>query len=494
MLSIIRSSKDGEMEARLAALDKSQAVIEFDTDGNILTANENFLNTMGYRLDEVQGKHHSMFVAPEDRSSAAYKDFWAQLKAGHYQSAQYRRFGKGGKEVWIEASYNPLIGRDGKTYKVVKYATDITASKAEFSDLRGQVNAIGKSQAVIEFDLDGKILTANENFLSTLGYSLGEVQGKHHSMFVSPEDRGSEAYKRFWQKLRSGEYEAGQFKRYGKGGKEVWIEASYNPIFDAAGRPFKVVKYATDITSQISLLTDLKAMIDTNFAEIDSAVDRAEGEAANAGTNAERTSANVQTVAAAVEELVASIGEIAQSMVRSKMAGEEVQGKVEAAHGSTERLAAAASAMTGIVELIQEIAGQINLLALNATIEAARAGEAGKGFAVVASEVKNLAGQAAKATDHISKEITGIQSVSSEVVEALQSIREGMETVRDHVTSTSAAVEEQSVVTGNISEGMQDAARSVEEITASMSGISAAIAQVGGAVASTRQAAEVLAR
>ncbi len=313
-------------------------------------------------------------------------------------------------------------------------------------------------------------------------------------MFVSPEDRGGEAYKRFWQKLRSGEYEAGQFKRYGKGGKEVWIEASYNPIFDAAGRPFKVVKYATDITSQISLLTDLKTMIDTNFAEIDGAVDRAEGEAGSAGTNAERTSANVQTVAAAVEELVASIGEIAQSMSRSKAAGDEVQGKVDAAHGSTSRLADAASAMSGIVELIQEIAGQINLLALNATIEAARAGEAGKGFAVVASEVKNLASQAAKATDHISKEIAGIQSVSSEVVEALQSIRDGMEVVRDHVTSTSAAVEEQSVVTGNISEGMQEAARSVEEITSSMTGISAAIEQVGGAVASTRQAAEVLAR
>jgi len=234
---------------QITAIGKSQAVIEFQMDGTILTANDNFLSAMGYTLGEIKGKHHSMFVDAAYGASFEYKEFWTKLNRGEHQSAEYKRIGKGGREVWIQASYNPILDLDGKPCKVVKYATDVTAAKLKNADYQGQLAAISKSQAVIEFKLDGTILGANENFLNVLGYRLDEIQGKHHSMFVEPAYGASFEYKDFWAKLNRGEYVAGEFKRIGKGGKEVWIQASYNPILDFNGRPFKVVKYASDITA-----------------------------------------------------------------------------------------------------------------------------------------------------------------------------------------------------------------------------------------------------
>ncbi len=241
---------NADYAGQLAAISKAQAVIEFNMDGTIVTANDNFLNTVGYRLEEIQGKHHSMFADAVYARSAEYKEFWAKLNRGEYEAAEYKRFGKGGKEVWIQASYNPILDMNGKPFKVVKYATDVTAQKLKNADYAGQLTAIGKSQAVIEFNMDGTIITANDNFLNTLGYRLEEVQGKHHSMFADAVYARSSEYKEFWVKLNRGEYDAGEYKRFGKGGKEVWIQASYNPILDMNGKPFKVVKYATDITAQ----------------------------------------------------------------------------------------------------------------------------------------------------------------------------------------------------------------------------------------------------
>jgi len=239
--------------AKLKAIDTSQASIEFNVDGTIITANQNFLNAMGYSLGEIQGQHHRMFVDAKERNSAEYKAFWENLAKGEYQSGEYRRFGKGDKEIWIQASYNPIIGFDGKPFKVVKYATDITAEKMKNADFDGQLQAISKSQAVIEFELDGTIRTANQNFLDTLGYALPEVQGQHHRLFVDKTESESAEYKQFWQGLASGSFTSGEFKRIAKNGEEIWIQASYNPIMDMNGRPFKVVKYATDITAQKKL-------------------------------------------------------------------------------------------------------------------------------------------------------------------------------------------------------------------------------------------------
>lgn len=251
-----------ELSAKIDAISKSQAVIEFSLDGTIITANENFLNAVGYTLPEIQGKHHRMFVDPAEAQGAEYQQFWDKLRRGEFEAKEYKRIGKGGREVWIQASYNPIFDKSGRPYKVVKFATDVTRQKLTNADYMGQIEAISKSQAVIQFNLDGTIITANKNFLDAMGYSLAEIQGKHHSMFAEPEFAKSADYARFWEKLRRGEFEAAEYKRLGKGGREVWIQASYNPIFDMSGKPFKVVKYATDITAQKMAAADSKGQLD----------------------------------------------------------------------------------------------------------------------------------------------------------------------------------------------------------------------------------------
>lgn len=238
------------LEAELSALNRSQALISFDPQGRILDANENFCKTLGYTLEDIRGKHHSMFAEPTYRDSPEYRAFWERLAAGRFDAGQYKRLGKGGREVWIQASYNPVVDADGRVHKVIKIATDITADMLRRADLEGQIAAISKAQAVIEFDLKGNILHANENFLATTGYVLDEIQGQHHAMFVEPAYRESIEYREFWNRLGRGSFDAGQYRRVGKGGREIWIQATYNPIYDMNGKPFKVVKYAVDVTAQ----------------------------------------------------------------------------------------------------------------------------------------------------------------------------------------------------------------------------------------------------
>ncbi|MES2031057.1 MAG: PAS domain-containing methyl-accepting chemotaxis protein [Pseudomonadota bacterium] len=418
-----------EASGKVAAISRAQAVIEFNLDGSIIVANENFLNTVGYALSEIQGRHHSMFVEAGERDGATYRDFWARLGRGEYQAAEYKRLGKGGKEIWMLATYNPILNDAGKPFKVVKFATDVTQQKLLAADSNGQVAAIRKSQAVIEFRMDGTVLTANQNFLDAVGYTIDEIRDRHHSMFVDPVERSGAAYVEFWASLNRGTYQAAEYKRIGKGGREIWIQASYNPIFDLNGKPFKVVKYAADITAQ-----------------------------AMARLKAERARSLIESVAAGSEEMNASIREISETMVKSRQTAESAVQQVETADIQAQRLTSAAHAMGGIVGLIGDITGQINLLALNATIESARAGEAGRGFAVVAAEVKNLANQAKQATDKISSEIEALNGISSDVVGALVSIKQAIEHVNEFVTSTAAAVEEQSTVTSDMSDNMQRAA------------------------------------
>lgn len=435
----ITAAKTQSLEdaGKLAAIGRAQAVIEFAMDGTVLTVNDNFLAAMEYSLGEIKGKHHSMFVEPSVRESSDYREFWARLNRGEYFPGEFKRIGKGGKEVWILASYNPILDARGKPFKVVKYATDVTAQKLKNADFSGQIDAIRKSQAVIEFSIDGTVLDANDNFLHALGYSLGEIKGRHHSMFIDPAERESAAYRAFWAALGRGDYQAGEYKRIGKGGREVWIQASYNPILDLNGRPFKVVKYAADTTRQV--LTRL---------------------------GNERVRAMMESVAAGAEELNASVREISEAMTKSRQTAMNAVGEVDAADSQANQLNDAAQAMSGIVELINHITGQINLLALNATIESARAGEAGRGFAVVAAEVKNLANQAKQATDKIGTEISNLTSVSGDVVGALGKIKSAIQNVSEYVSSTAAAVEEQSTVTSEMSSSMQRAAAEAAAIAA----------------------------
>lgn len=493
-MRLFSSRRDQSTDALLAAVMKTQAVIEFDMDGKVLTANDNFLSLLGYTLGEIKGKHHSMFVSPQDRESPDYALFWSRLRSGKADISQYKRIGKGGKEVWIEASYNPILDSAGKPCKVVKFAMDVTAQKMELSELKGQSAAIDKALAVISFSLDGTILDANANFLRTVGYTLAEVKGKHHRMFVDPASARGPEYAEFWKALKQGQYCAGQYKRIGKGGREIWLEASYNPILDPDGKPYKVVKFATNITEQVKLLGSLKDLIDVNFGDIDRALAKSDDNSSEAVQAAAMASSNVQTIAAAAEELAASITEISSSMTKSQTATDSAFHQTVSATDATKRLTDAASAMGGIVTLIQNIAGQINLLALNATIESARAGEAGRGFAVVANEVKNLANQAAQATEKISKEINTVQTISEEVVDSLETICQSIESVREHVSTTAAAVEEQSAVTGSMSANMQGAATAVTTVSENINTIVASIIQVSGAVSKTKEAAHVLAR
>jgi methyl-accepting chemotaxis protein len=471
MISNILSNR--ETAALLAALDKSQAIIEFKPDGTIITANANFLNALGYTLDEIKGKHHSMFVEPGYAGSAEYRDFWVRLGRGEYQAAQYKRIGKGGKEVWIEASYNPLLTRSGKTFKVVKFATEVSKQKAEYADLRGKVDAIGRSQAVIEFNLDGTIITANENFLSTLGYTLTEVQGKHHSLFVEPAYRDSPAYRAFWEKLGRGEFDAGQYKRIGKGGKEVWIEASYNPIMDLNGRPWKVVKFATDLTKRkeanLALAREFENGVKALVQKVASSAQHMESTAQSLAAAAEQTNQQSGTVSAASEELAASVTEISRQITESSRIVGVAVNETRKSEEMVGTLVTAAQKIGEVTQIINDIASQTNLLALNATIEAARAGEAGKGFAVVASEVKSLANQTAKATEEIAAQIKGIQDSSQTTAAAIHEIGQVIQQVSEISTSISGAVEEQSAATREVSANINGVSSAAQETGASSS-------------------------
>jgi len=437
--------KNAEYKGQIDAIDKSYAVISFKLDGTILDANDNFLGAMGYSISEIKGKHHKIFASPEYAESKEYEDFWQRLKAGEFFSDEYQRFGKGGKEIWIQATYNPILDMNGKPFKVVKYASDITAQKIANADAKGQADAISKSSAVIEFDTTGVIKTANQNFLDAMGYSLSEIVGEHHRMFVEDVEANSADYHSFWKELAQGNFFARVFKRIKKNGDPIWIQASYNPIFDPNGEPFKVVKYATDVTQII----EVSGM-------------------------AEQASENVHSVAAAVEEMTASITEISKNMNHSKQSTEKILNDTSEAFVVSEQLNTSMSRMQSVVQLINDIAEQVNLLALNATIEAARAGEAGKGFAVVASEVKNLASQTSAATDKISKNIEEVRTVATQVSENIENISGSAELVNQSVVAVSSAVEEQSAVAQEISSNSQRMSVSIEDIATRIKNLSAA--------------------
>ncbi len=405
------NNQQDDLKGQLDAINRSQAVIEFELDGTIIKANENFLNALGYTLEEIQGKHHSIFCESHYTASSEYKAFWDNLRQGNFSSGEYMRLTKDGTEIWIQASYNPVFDSEGNPLKVVNFASDVTAQKKQFADFQGKIDAINKSQAVIEFELDGTIVKANENFLTTVGYSLDEIVGNHHSMFVDPKYAKSNEYAQFWTDLASGKFQANQHKRFGKGGKEIWIQASYNPIFDANDNPIKVVKFATDITETMKL---------------------------------EKAIAVGNDVASSVSQMVTSIEEIAQSVSRTANLAKDAKGIAEATGRSVESLDENSREIGEVVSVIQELADQTNLLALNATIEAARAGESGRSFAVVASEVKELANATAKATQNIEQSVFRIQSCISEVVGSTTKITESIGEVSINTTTVAAAVDEQS--------------------------------------------------
>ncbi|MFD1743935.1 methyl-accepting chemotaxis protein [Rhizobium helianthi] len=518
----------------MAALSQSQAMIWFNTDGTVIHANENFCNALQYTLKEIVGKHHRLFCDAAITGSPEYKNFWNDLTNGRFQRGQFRRKKRDGTDIWIEASYNPVF-HNGKVVRILKIASDVTASKMAALDDENRLIAIDQSQAIIEFDVSGKIIKANENFLKAMDYGLNEIVGQHHRMFCDPAYVNTADYGHFWERLRKGEFIADNFVRFGKGGRKIWIQAAYTPVFNAEGQVYKVIKVATDITARMASVEKIGQVISrmaagdltADFSErLDPALDQiridlnlalrameetisgiqqsAEALSSNArvinsvsheiARSAEKQAASLEETAAALNELTTTVNDAsgrafeAKRLVAETRNGAEVSGNiVQDATGAMARIEDSSREISKIIGVIDEIAFQTNLLALNAGVEAARAGEAGKGFAVVAQEVRELAQRSANAA----KDIKTLISASGSAVElgvslvnktgsALEQIVQQVKDVDLNVAAISQASREQatgiteiSTAVNMLDQATQRNAATVEEANAAAQSLAA---------------------
>lgn len=622
-LKQLNPEAEGQGESELIeAINRSQAVIEFNLDGTVITANQNFLKVMGFELSEIQGKHHRNFCEKEYAESDEYRNFWAKLNRGEFDSGEYKRLGKNGKEVWILASYNPILGQDGKPYKVVKFATDITQSKIELkvrtdimnmtsivseSDLKGDIlsinekflevskypkeeligrphnttrhpdmpkevfkemwstigrgkifrgvvknrakdgtpyyvdaviapimgengkpkkyigvryditemeierqnmkgifSAIDSAYAYIEFDLKGNVSLANKNFLSTMGYELDEIKGKHHRQFCEESFVKSSDYDYLWKSLGEGKSHSGILKRIKKNGEEVWLQSVYAPVFDEVGRVSKVIKIASDVTAQQKMLVSIQETaaslasasteLTATATQMSSTAEKTSTDAQSASLSAADVATGVQTVATNIEEMVASIKEIGRSTSESSQMAKMTLQKAQESNVTVTKLGTSSQEIGDVIKVISSIAQQTNLLALNATIEAARAGEAGKGFAVVANEVKELAKQTAKATDDITNKIGAIQHDTKSAISAIADISQSVEKLNSISGVIAAAVEEQSATTNEISRVVVQSKKGVESIAETVKTVSKAASESSASSEQTLIASRELAQ
>ncbi|WP_432534264.1 methyl-accepting chemotaxis protein [Kineococcus arenarius] len=522
---------------KITAIDRAQAVIEFTVGGKILNANQNFLSATGYTLPEIQGKHHRIFCEPELVSSFAYADFWERLGAGEFESGEYKRLAKGGREIWLQATYNPIIDADGRVVKIVKFASDITVAKERMAEFVGKVAAVDRSQALIEFSVDGRILNANQNFLSVTGYTLPEVQGKHHRIFCNPTHAATQEYAEFWERLGAGEFESGEYQRLAKDGREIWLQATYNPILDSGGKVLKIVKFASDVTrtkltaaevdsrmaaverGQASVEFDLDGNVLTanenflrtmgysmreivgqhhsTFCSVDYVrspeyrdfwMRLADGQFIDGrfhrvgkygrDVHIQASYAPVRNLAGAVVKVVKYAYDITDDVLREQLLLEGTTAMTKAVRsltGSIENISISSSVATELaqethsnaedgvealrasleaIQLIQrssnsiskivrvmgEIASQTNLLAFNASIEAARAGEHGVGFSIVAGEVRKLAERSSEAAQQIAKLIEESEERVDQGSEVSKRAEQAFERIVSSVAKTNDAV------------------------------------------------------
>lgn len=502
----------GNAASLLRALNRSLGIIEFDPEGKILDANDCFCRVVGYSASEIIGNHHSVFVDPEHAKTKEYADFWQKLRNGEFDHQEYLRIGKGGRQIWIQATYTPVLNAFGKVVRVVKVATDITAERQRNAAFEAKLQAISRVQAVIEFAPTGEIIDANENFLLLLGYTLEEIKGRHHRMFIDEASAQSEEYREFWAKLNAGEFVAAEFRRMGKRKREVWIQASYNPIFGFDGKVTSIVKFATDITGRIRAISEvaggmaalaennLELRLESEFEpayeplrlDYNKSVSRLAAAMREVASSSSQMSSGTEEIAASSDDMSRRIEQQAASLEQTAAALDEITATVKrSAECAFEAALAASGARDGtqrsgevmnqtaavmgeindssnkisqIIGVIDEIAFQTNLLALNAGVEAARAGESGRGFAVVAQEVRELAQRSAKAA----KEIKSLISASSDQV------KRGVKLVGD----VGSALLDVTAKVGEIDKVLSEMARSSQEQATGLAEVNIAVNQM----------------
>ncbi len=475
-------SQSKDQKSQFQALSEHYSIISFKPDGTILEANNNFLNTFGYQSNEIIGKHHRIFCDNKYSNSEDYKKFWNELKDGKVQSSEFKRIKKDKSSIFIQATYNPIKNKLGKVYKIVKLAQDITENKLQNLYYQGQIEAIHKSHAIIEFDMDGNILHANDNFLNTMGYHLDEIVGKHHSIFCTNSYKNSIEYVKFWEKLKKGKHDAGEYLRLGKNSKNIWIQATYNPIMDLDNKPVKVVKYATDITFKKNLFFDIESKV----SDFKNSLDYLLKTSMNMTKRAKETTKSSQEVSNSIniisegvididsktDHMHNSMIEISTISSEAKNIAQLVSNQSKSTSSSINNLDAQSQKIGQTIQIISQIAFQTNILSLNAAVEAATAGEAGKGFAVVASEVRNLATRSNEAAKEITQMVEDIQFQVKDSLDSINKIDGTISNMREMSVNISDSIIQQKNFANEISHITSESTKDINHIVSNISNLS----------------------
>lgn len=418
------NKRASKANAVIDAIKSGVAWIEFSPEGIIQDVSDLFLNFTGYEKREVIGKHHAVMCTQKFSNSPDYKEFWRDLASGRSHRGTFERVRKSGKPLWLEAVYFPVV-ENGIVTRVMKIASDVTEDLESRKSSESILSAINRSQVIIEFTPDGKTITANQNFFNLMNYTAKEVEGAHHKLYC--DDRFYEEHPNFWRELSRGEVKSGQFVRIKKGGEKIWLEASYNPIFDSSGEVSRVIKFASDVTDRV-----LQAQRVAAAAEIAYSTSVETAQIAEQGSNLLHSSVQISN------EIAERVSQTSEQIMQLNEQSQSIE---------------------AIVSTIRAIAEQTNLLALNAAIEAARAGEQGRGFAVVADEVRQLASRTSQSTSEIAAVVSDNRTLTTRATEGMQQVGECAERGKNQINEVSAVMDE-------IHQGAENVSRTVVDLNA----------------------------